>query len=274
VDDLESRLTGYLETPARQAAVVEETGHRPWPLPEHKWVQAQTWRHLLFAHWRIPEAELRRHVPDEFPVDTFDGSAWIAVTPFHLTGLRVRGLLPLPYLSSFLELNTRTYVALDGKPGIYFFSLDAQSTLAVEAARRLYRLPYFRANMNADFGADVEYSSERAEGTRASFRGTYRPVSDPESPVPGSLEHFLTERYCLFTMHEGRPHWAQIHHPPWPLQRAEAEIAENTMAPAALELGGEPLLHYSRRQDVVIWALEPFDSGSLSGERGSSPLPP
>lgn len=256
--DLESRLSGYLETPARQAAVVEEIDHRPWPLPEGEWVQAQTWEHLLFAHWRVPEDVLRPHVPEELPLDTFDGSAWLAVTPFHLSGLRVRGLPPVPYLSSFLELNTRTYVSLEGKPGIYFFSLDAQSALAVEAARRLYRLPYFRANMSADFGADVKYSSERAEGTRVSFRGSYRATGDAEQPAPGSLEHFLTERYCLFTMHEGRPHWAEIHHPPWPLQPAEAEIAENTMPPAGIELRDEPLLHYSRRQDVVIWALEAY----------------
>jgi uncharacterized protein len=259
VDDLESRLSDYLATPARQAAVVEDAGHRPWPLPEREWVQAQTWEHLLFAHWRVPEAELRPHVPEELSLDTFDGSAWIGITPFQISGLRVRGLPALPYLSSFLELNTRTYVSLDGKAGIYFFSLDAQSALAVEAARRLYRLPYFRANMTADFAAEIDYSSERAEGTRACFRGSYRATGEPELPAPGSLEHFLTERYCLFTMYEGHPHWAEIHHPPWPLQTAEAEIAENTMPPAGVELEGEPVLHYSYRQDVVIWALEPFE---------------
>lgn len=260
MDDLGSRLTGYLETPARQAAVVEEDAHRPWPLRDDPWIQAQTWEHLLFAHWRVAEAELRPHVPEELPLDTFDGSAWLAVTPFHLSGLRIRGLPPVPYLSAFLELNTRTYVSVDGKAGIYFFSLDAESALAVEAARRVYKLPYFRANMRADFGDDIDYTSERAEATRASFRGTYRPTGTPEPPTPGSLEHFLTERYCLFTVFEGRAHWAEIHHPPWPLQTAEAEIAENTMPPAGLELGDGPLLHYSRRQDVVIWALEPFGS--------------
>ena len=258
MEDLETRLNDYLATPARQAAVVEETAHRPWPLPETEWIQAQTWDHLLFAHWRVPEAELRRHVPVQLPLDIFDGSAWIGITPFRLAGLRVRGLLPVPYFSSFLELNTRTYVSLDGKPGIYFFSLDAESAFAVEAARRLYRLPYFRARMSALFGADISYSSERAEGRRATFRGTYRPTGEPQPASPRSLEHFLTERYCLFTLHEGRTHWAEIHHPPWPLQPAEAEIEENTMPPEGIELGGEPLLHYSRRQDVVIWPLEAY----------------
>jgi uncharacterized protein YqjF (DUF2071 family) len=168
--------------------------------------------------------------------------------------------LPLPYLSSFPELNVRTYVTLDGKAGIYFFSLDAASAVAVEAARRLYQLPYFRARMSADVrGDEVSYLSRRSEDRLATFRATYRATGVPEPPTPGSLEHFLTERYCLFTLHEGRPHWAEIHHPPWPLQTAEAEIAENTMPPDGIELRGEPLLHYSERQDVVIWGLEPFE---------------
>ena len=259
MQDLESRLSEFLSTPARQAAVVEETGHRPWPLPEDDWIQAQTWERLLFAHWRVPEDELRPHVPEQLPLDTFDGSAWIAITPFRVSGLRVRGLLPLPYFSSFLELNTRTYVSLDGKPGIYFFSLDAESALAVEAARRLYRLPYFRARMSADVSAEIRYRSQRIEGERASFDGRYRATGPAEPAAAGSLEHFLTERYCLFVLHEDRVHWAQIHHPPWPLQTAEAEIAENTMPPPGIELDGEPLLHFSERQDVVIWPLELFE---------------
>jgi uncharacterized protein YqjF (DUF2071 family) len=260
VQDLESRLSDFLETPARQAAVVEQAGHRPWPLPDQEWMQAQTWERLLFAHWRVPEETLRRHVPTALPIDTFDGSAWIGITPFRVSGLRVRGLPPLPYVSAFLELNARTYVSLGGKAGIFFFSLDAASRLAVEAARRLYRLPYFPARMWADGSAGIRYSSERTEGRPAKFLGTYRPVGEPEPAHAGSLEHFLTERYCLFTMHEDRPYWAEVHHPPWPLQAAEAEIEANTMPPPGIELSGEPLCHYSDRQDVVIWALEPFEA--------------
>ena len=260
MQDVESRLNDFLATPARQAAVVEETGHRPWPLPDREWVQAQTWERLLFAHWRVPEEMLRRHVPDALPIDSFDGSAWIGVTPFRVSGLRVRGLPPLPYVSAFLELNLRTYVTLEGKAGIFFFSLDAASRFAVEAARRLYRLPYFPARMWADAAEEIRYSSERTEGRPAKFLATYRPAGKPEPARPKSLEHFLTERYCLFTMHGGRPPWAEIHHPPWPLQAAEAEIAENTMPPPGVELEDDPLCHYSERQDVVIWALEPFDA--------------
>ena len=260
MEDLGSRLGEFLSTPARQAAVVEETGHRPWPLPDTEWLQAQTWESLLFAHWRVPIDQLRLHVPEELPLDTFDNSAWVGLTPFRISGLRVRGLPPLPIVSSFLELNVRTYVQRDGKAGIYFFGLDAASSLAVEAARRLYRLPYFRARMSADFvRGEVDFASERVEGRRAALHARYRHDGEPTPPAPGSLEHFLTERYCLFTMHDDRVHWAQIHHPPWPLQQAEVEIAENTMPPPGIELSGEPVCHFSARQDVVIWALEPFE---------------
>jgi uncharacterized protein YqjF (DUF2071 family) len=262
LQNVDSRLHDYLSTPARQAAVIEESAHRPWPLPDRDWLQAQTWENLLFAHWRLPPEVLRSHVPDELPLDTFDGAAWLGVTPFRLSGLRMRGLPPLPVLSAFLEVNVRTYVTLEDKPGIFFFSLDAESTLAVEAARWAYKLPYFLAAMSSD--ADdgrIEYASRRADhrGHGAVLRGRYGPVGPAAPPTPGSLEHFLTERYCLYTVHEGEVHWAEIHHPPWPLQPAEAELEENTMPPPQIGLSGEPACHYSERQDVVIWALTPFE---------------
>ncbi len=228
-------------------------------MPEGGWLQAQTWHHLLFAHWPLPTDALRAHVPEQLPLDTFDGSGWLGITPFRLSGLRMRGLPPLPVLSSFAELNVRTYVTLDERPGIFFFSLDAASRVAVEAARLVYKLPYFHADMSAERVAGViEYASTRTDerGHRAVFRGRYEPVGDPSSPEPGSREHFLTERYCLYTVHEGTVHRAEIHHPPWPLQAAEATIEENAMPPPGIELTGEPLLHYSERQDVVIWGLE------------------
>jgi uncharacterized protein len=232
--------------------VLEHTSHRPWPVPQRTWLQAQTWEHLLFAHWRADENELRALVPEQIPIDTFDGSAWVGITPFRLSGFRLRGMFPLPYVSSFLELNVRTYVTLDERPGIWFFSLDAASRFAVEAAKRAYRLPYFHATMTAERRREwVDYLNSRRE---ARFSASYRPVGDVKSPRKETLEYFLTERYCLYTVDEGSVHMAEIHHPPWPLQPAEAELRENTMSPVALD--GDPLLHYSERQDVVIWALE------------------
>jgi uncharacterized protein YqjF (DUF2071 family) len=243
-----------IRAPIRQASAVEETDHRPWPLPADPWVMAQTWDELLFAHWRVDAAALRGRVPDGLEVEQHDGSAWLGITPFELTGLRVRGTFPLPLVSTFRELNVRTYVTDGKKPGIWFFSLDASSQLAVEAARRLYKLPYFRADITLERrGGRVFYECVRDEAT--AFSGAYRPAGAADAAAAGSLEHFLTERYCLYASERGRLYRAEIHHRPWPLQSAEAVIDLNTMAPDGIEAEGEPLLHYSARQDALIWPL-------------------
>jgi uncharacterized protein YqjF (DUF2071 family) len=203
----------------------------------------------------VPIEALREHLPPELEVDTFGGEAYLGLTPFKVANLRLRGLPPVPLLSYFLELNCRTYVSHGGeKPGIWFFSLDASSRFAVEGARRLYKLPYFRARMSAP----PRFTSIRLDAEREHvWESSYRPSGTPSPAEPGSLEHFLAERYCLYTVDEaGALHRAEIHHPPWPLQGANAEIARNTVPPDGLEVSGEPHLMYSARQDVVIWPLE------------------
>jgi uncharacterized protein YqjF (DUF2071 family) len=251
-------LVDFLTTPPRQSASLASFRHRPWPLPQEPWVMAQTWQDLLFAHWQLPASVVRANVPGELPLDEFEGSAWVGVTPFRLTGLRARWMYPLPGLSAFPELNVRTYVTLGGKPGIYFFSLDAGSALAVTAARRFYRLPYFWSEMSArSQGDEVEYRSRRRGNAGARFAARYRPEGPELRTRPGTLEHFLTERYCLYAIDEGVVLRAEIHHPPWPLQAAAATLHENTMSPPGIELEGRPLLHFAARQDVLIWAPEP-----------------
>lgn len=222
---------------------------------------AQTWEDLLFAHWRVAAADLRRVVPTELEGDTRDGSAWLGVTPFRVSAFRLRGLPHVRGVTSFPELNVRTYVTVDGKPGIYFLSLDASSLAAVASARRTYRLPYFRARMSARrVDGRMDYRSARAshDGPPARLRATYEPIGEPFQAADGSIEHFLAERYCLYTL-DGRRRVvrADIHHPPWPLQRAVASLGENTMAtPFGLDLGPDPLLHFAARQDVLIWSPE------------------
>jgi uncharacterized protein YqjF (DUF2071 family) len=245
-----------------QRSVLSETSHRPWPLPQSTWFMGQTWVDLLFAHWRVPEEALRAVVPPQLPLDTYDGSAWIGVTPFCVRGLRLRGTMPAPLLSAFPELNVRTYVSIEGRPGIYFLSLDADSCAAVAAARRSYRLPYFRSQIAVDdegegVGYDLMRTSE--DGPPAYFKARYGPEGEQLPIRDGSLERWLTERYCLYTLDDDqRIQRGEIHHPPWPLHEAWAEIETNTMAlPFGIELEGEPLLHFSPRQDVVIWPLLP-----------------
>jgi uncharacterized protein len=259
VDAKDWGLADMLQAPARQSSSLEETAHRPWPLPERSWVMGQTWDDLLFAHWRASPDSLRALLPEGVDLDLFEGEAWLGITPFRVTGLRPRGLPPFPLVSSFLELNTRTYVDVGGKPGIWFFSLDASSELAVEGARRGYKLPYHRAEIRAEKQDGwVAYESRRRDSRAepATFRARYRPSGERLDVDPSSLAYFLTERYCLYTTDGGRLKRAEIHHRPWPLQPAEAAIDENTMPPSGVELlDDDPLLHFSARQDVVIWPL-------------------
>jgi uncharacterized protein YqjF (DUF2071 family) len=217
---------------------------------------AQTWETLLFAHWSLPASDVARFVPDGLVLDTWERRAWIGLTPFVLSGLRLRGLPALPRISRFPELNVRTYVTRDGKPGILFFSLDAASRLAVEGARGLFRLPYYRASMAADrTGRRMRYRSRRVDrrGRSSDLLAEYEPTGAARNADPGTLEYFLAERYCLYTKSGGLLR-TEIHHPPWPLQPAEASFARNSMAPAGLTLPDEPpLLHYAERQDVLVW---------------------
>jgi uncharacterized protein len=247
-----------VEPPHPGRALLRDVAHRPWPLPRRAWVMRQSWHDLLFAHWPVRPAALRERVPAELPLDLHDGTAWIGVVPFRMTGVAPRGLPAPGTLSAFPELNVRTYVTLGGRPGVHFFSLDATSRLAVAAARVLFGLPYHAAEMACvRDGEDVSYRClrvARAHGG-AEFLARYGPTGAASAPAPGTLEHFLTERYCLYTARGGRVKRLEIHHPPWALQPAAAEIARNTMARAAgLALPDTPpLLHFARRQDMLGW---------------------
>jgi uncharacterized protein YqjF (DUF2071 family) len=232
---------------------MDDVSHRPWLPPERPWVQAQSWIDVAFLHWRFEPAALQRLVPESVELQVHDGSAWLGITPFLVTGFRVRGVPPLPFVSRFPELNVRTYVTHEEKPGIWFFSLDAASTLAVEAGKRLYKLPYTRAQMRYERDADdVQLEASR---TGAAFNARYRGDGDLFPAERGSLEEFLTERYCLYTEDGGRLYRAEIHHPPWQLQEGEAHVSINTMAPLPLP-DTEPHVLLSPRQDVVIWSLD------------------
>lgn len=239
------------------SSIVEQTRHRPWPLPRSPWLMTQTWHDLLFAHWPVDPGEVEKLVPPEFQLDLFAGTAWIGVIPFHMTNVAPRGVPSIPWVSEFPELNVRTYVRVGNRPGIYFFSLDAGSAMAVTTARTLLNLPYHAAEMTVTpIATGVRYASARRDGA-ASFIGSYGPTGPPSTAVDGSLAYFLTERYCLYNRdHSGRPYRLDIHHLPWPLQPAQAQLSTNTMADAnGLSLPVRPpLLHFAKRLDVVAWA--------------------
>ena len=220
---------------------------------------AQRWNDLLFAHWRCPVEELRPLVPPALDIETYDGSGWISVTPFYMSGVRMRAAPPIPTATAFEELNVRTYVTLDGRPGIWFFSLDCASFLAVVGARVGIYLPYFHASMRMTRKDEwIEYDSHRisTDGSPAAFSATYRAVGAPAFAPPGTLEHFLTERYSLYASPGDKRMWrGDIYHARWHLQPADARIVSNTMIAAAgiRSTEGPPLLHFSAFQDVRVW---------------------
>lgn len=236
-----------------------EIAHRPWPLPSARQVMAQVWHDLLFAHWPVPADRLRARIPESLELDTFEGRAWLGVVPFRMTGVRLRWTPPLPGLSAFPELNVRTYVRHRDRPGVWFFSLDATNAFAVAAARAWFHLPYFRARMSCEREGEVIcYGHERTHtgAPPARFAGRYAPTGPVFRAERGTLEHWLAERYCLYAASaDGTLRRADIHHAPWALQAATATIETNTMAAAhGLELPPEPpVLHFARRQDVVVW---------------------
>jgi len=237
------------------------TSYRPWPIPEAPWVLRMRWRELLFAHWPVDLQVLRPHIPATLQLDAFDGLCYVGAVPFLMENVTPRFVPPLPGLHAFPELNLRTYVTAGGKPGVWFFSLDAGQKLAVRVARRLFHLRYFDAKFRVDVGDRVSYQAERVHrgAAPAAFRAVYKPLGNVYRSQGGSLEHWLTARYCLYSASpSGTVYRGEIDHEPWPLQRAEAEISVNTLGDwLGIPLPGRPAtLHFSKSLDVRAWMIE------------------
>ncbi len=220
------------------------------------------WCDLLFAHWAVDATAVRRLIPDALELDLFEGRAYMGVVPFRMEGVTPRRVPALPGLGAFPELNLRTYVNSGGKPGVWFFSLDAGQKLAVRIARRFFHLPYFDAKFEVAIAAGgIEYSAVRTRsgGPNAAFAAKYRPVGAAYRTGKGSLESWLTDRYCLYAADkEGRVYRGEIDHEPWPLQQAEAEIQVNTLGDwLGVEMNGLPqTLHFAKSLDVKAWLAE------------------
>ncbi|MCG8586042.1 MAG: DUF2071 domain-containing protein, partial [Pirellulales bacterium] len=230
-------------------------------LPRTPWIMRMTWSELLFAHWSFEPDIVARHLPDGLSLDVRDGRAWIGVVPFLMSDVAPRCCPPLPRLSRFLELNVRTYVVIDGKPGVWFFSLDAASRLAVRVARKTFSLPYMDAKMSLerDDADRINYQSARTHRGEpaADFAASYRRQGEPFEARAGTLEHWLTARYCLYSADQkGNIYRGEINHPPWTLRKAECDIEKNTMGDTlGFTFDEPPHLLYAEPIRVHAWAI-------------------
>ncbi len=233
---------------------------RTWPVPARKFSLRMNWHDLLFMHWPVAPSDIQRLLPDGLRVDTIDGDAWIGVVPFHMSDVAPRCVPAVPWVSNFPELNVRTYVVADDKPGVWFFSLDATNPLAVRVARQFFHLPYTDARISIEqSNGCFDYSAERTHRGEptAGLKTTYYPTGDVFHAEAGTLEHWLTARYCLYAANRrGQLLRGEIDHPPWPLQKAEATTTKNTMLDwLGLEpKDSQPHLLFSELVKVQAWS--------------------
>ncbi|WP_423800590.1 YqjF family protein [Neobacillus sp. SAB-20_R2A] len=223
------------------------------------WIMKQSWRNLLFAHWPVPVEVIRPFVPKALQIDTFERYAWIGIVVFVMDGIFLRGLPRLPLFAKFPEINVRTYVKYKGKPGVYFLSLDAPHWATYTIARKWYRLPYFYSEIHAwEERAEFSYNSVRKDRKSTSpvgFDGKFSASSEVYFAECGTLDHWLTERYCLYSVDaKGNIFCGEIDHAPWPLHRAEADICQNTLvSPFKFDLPKmAPFLHFSPGVDSIF----------------------
>ncbi len=225
-----------------------------WP------IMYQSWGELLFLHWPVAAESLRPLIPEPLVIDTFDSTAWVGITPFTMWGVRSVFLPPLPFLSESHELNVRTYVHLDGMPGIWFFSLDANNPLAVWGARLAFHLSYFNARMSLEQRDRTIYFASRRTHHRAvpaEFEAVWTVGERLPQSEPGSLRFFLTERYVLYSARKGVLYRARIFHRPWPLREASLLSCRSTMieSQGLPSPNGDPLLHQQGEPlRVRVWS--------------------
>jgi hypothetical protein len=241
---------------ARYGAAAERRERSPIPTPEGHWIQGQRWEDLLFCSWPLSVDAIRSLVPEALEIDTFDGTAWVSVVPMWMEDAHFYRLPPLPFISTFPEVNLRTYVTADGIPGVWFLSLDTESRINVAIARYGFQLPYFFARCAMQRGGDVFRFHSVRPGGEAELDVEYRAEGDRFEPREGTLEHFLTERYSMYcTMRSGKLFRGDIQHTPWELRRATMDLRVNDLPGAmGVKLGGEdPVVFYSPATDVVLW---------------------
>lgn len=246
-----------------------ETDQRPYPLPRRPWVMTQVWNDLLFLHYSIDPHILRAHVPKELEIDTFNGKAWISIIPLRITGSRVRKMPPLPGISTYIELNVRTYVVYKGVPGIYFFSLDANSLANVLGARAASVLPYKLASMEFKQRDHEFYMKSVRTGAKDAyqFEASYERAERMGELWPDTLDFWLLERYCMYSYYGKYILRGDIHHDAWKVSDVKAEIYQNTMLaflPDDPSMNEPDLLHYARMKRFLFYPLKKVGEAKVS----------
>ena len=247
-----------------------EIDHRPWPLPSGEWKWRQSWLDLAFLHYPVATKEIESRIPKGVSIDTYENAAWIGLVPFRMSGVMRRPLPDIPLFSSFPELNLRTYVIAEGKPGVWFFSLDAASYPIVLGGKALYDLPYHYANSSLNQKEDwFEFLSIRKK-ERTKFHAKYRPIGEEFLAKNGTFEHWATERYCLYSL-SGHLSISrvEVHHKQWPLQKSEVDIVENEIIDSAgiSVIDNKPRCHYSRGVHVISYGKQRCQQNSILNAR-------
>ncbi|NMD69298.1 DUF2071 domain-containing protein [Bacillus sp. DNRA2] len=242
--------------------LMNDMSHRPWPIPSKNWIMRQTWSHLIFAHYPIPAELLRPYIPSSLIIDTYNGTAWLSIVAFQMEGIYFRGLRGLSVTPKFPEINVRTYVQFNGKPGVYFLSLDVGDWASLIIASRWYHLPYQPAQVSFI----KEKQSFKVRSSRRGtlkhpieFYGAFEPLSDVYFPEKETLDHWATERYCLFsTDKRANLYCGEIHHIAWPIQKVKTEITKNSLfTPFQLQPSeSEPIVHYAKGLDTLFWNIK------------------
>jgi uncharacterized protein len=212
---------------------------------------SQRWLNLAFIHWEIDPAQLRSKIPAQLEIDLHEGKAWIAIVPFDMKGVTFRGLPAVSVFSDFPEVNVRTYVEYEGKKGVWFFSLDVPKQFAVWTARTFFHLPYRRAKVDVvEQDPSVYYSHQM---NHCAFEAIYKPTQTCNWDK-NSFEIWATERYSLYCQSKrGQLYRTEVHHPQWPLEKAEISIKRNTLL-NDFEIGDQhPSVLFSRSLDVVAY---------------------
>lgn len=238
--------------------LLNTTNHRPWPLPESRWKYYQEWNKSLFMHWTVDPAIIEPLIPADITLDLFEGKAWVSVVAFTMQKIRPRHLPFFKPISDFHEINVRTYVTKNNKPGVYFINIEAQKAVSVFLSRNISGLPYEKAVMHRkEQPALCIYTSSNLP-KKFHLHAEYEITKKDITKTP--LDLFLTERYCLYVPVQNQFYRYNIHHVAWPLQAVTIHklTLQYQIGHFWVNSNTPPLLsHYSEGVKVVAWSREP-----------------